>query len=169
MPARRNKKPNVRELVVNSQFHLQVRIVVASVLIAPCNSAFAQGNYSEVTAEDVVALQLNHYFTPDKKGHQPDFDWSFTKDEFVVKSAAGAIPADLVQRLMPAETKATEIRGQWKLAREGGVQLVLTKIVGTDQAGEEVLGLKEAKFRIYRTAPTVIRIGEPQYVFGLSQ
>lgn len=154
---------------MRSTSRLQSIIAVASLLLAAASPALAQGNYREVTAEDVAALQLNHYFTPDNKGHQPDFEWSFTKDGFVLKAAAGPIPADLAQRLLPAGTKAAEIRGRWKLIRESGVQLVLTEIVATDKAGEEVLGRKEIKLPIYRTAPTVIRIGEPQYVFGVAR
>jgi hypothetical protein len=153
--------------VKKSTIQLRSIFVGAALLFVGANTTLAQGNYDEVTAEDVVQLELNHYFTPDNKGHQPDFEWSFTKDEFVIKGAAGAIPADLVPRLLPAGTKAAEIRGKWKLTRTSGVQLVLTEIVGTDRAGEEVLGQKETKFPIYRTAPTVIRVGQPQYVFGL--
>ena len=82
-------------------------------------------------------------------------------------SAAGAIPADLRERLQPARASAEEIRGKWKISYEGGAKLVLTEIVGTDRAGEEVLGRKEARLPIYRTAPDVVRIGEPQYVFGV--
>ena len=143
---------------------LGVLAFAAGVLVGS-GRADAQGQYREVTAEDVLALKLNHYFTPDNKGHEPDFAWSFTKDEFVLKSAAGAIPADLVKRLLPAGAKADEIRGKWKLANSR--QLVLTDILATDSSGGEVLGNKEAKLIIYRTAPTVVRIGDPQYVFGI--
>ena len=57
-------------------------LVVAFALAAgtTCGeAAWGQGQYSAVTAEDVVALELNHYFTADKKGHQRDFKWKFTK------------------------------------------------------------------------------------------
>jgi hypothetical protein len=142
---------------------LAVLAIVAGLLVGS-SRADAQGQYREVTSEDVLALKLNHYFTADNKSHQADFAWSFTKDEFVLKSAAGAIPTDLVKRLLPAGSKADEIHGKWK---PDGRQLVLTDILATDKSGGEVLGNKEAKLPIYRTAPTVVRIGEPQYVFAV--
>jgi hypothetical protein len=153
-------------MVLKSQFWIAF---IIALLAWPWLASFAsaQGNYSAVTAEDVVLLELNHYFTPDRKSHKPDFEWSFTKDEFVIKAAAGAIPADLRERLLPAGGKAEEVRGKWKIAYESGVKLVLTEIVGTDRVGEEVLGRKESRLPIYRTAPDVVRIGEPQYVFGV--
>jgi hypothetical protein len=144
-----------------------VLAIAAGLLLAGGGRANAQGQYREVTAEDVLASQLNHYFSADKKSHQPDFTWSFTKDEFILKAGAGAIPADLVKRLLPAGVKADEIRGKWKLISQDGRHLVLTDILATDSSGGEVLGNKEAKLIIYRTAPTVVRIGDPQYVFGI--
>ena len=144
-----------------------VLAIVTGLLLASGSRADAQGQYREVTAEDVLAIQLNHYFTPDRKAHWPDFAWSFTKDEFVLKAGTGAIPADLVKRLLPAGSKADEIRGKWKLLFQEGRFLVLTDILGTDASGGEVLGNKEAKLIIYRTAPDVIRIGDPQHVFGV--
>jgi hypothetical protein len=147
------------------QFGQLAVLAIAAWLLVGTGRANAQGQYREVTAEDVLALKLNHYFTPDNKAHDPDFAWSFAKDEFVLKSAAGAIPADLVKRLLPAGSKAVEIRGKWQLANSR--QLVLTDILATDKSGGEVLGNKDAKLPIYRTAPTVVRIGEPQYVFAV--
>ena len=140
--------------------------IVATCLLASSSAMLGQGQYSEVTAKDVVALQLNHYFTADKKGHQPEFTWTFTKYEFAIRAGEGGIPADLMKRLLPPGAKAIEIRGKWSLASNPG-QITFSDILGTDASGGEVLGNKETKYHIYRTAPTVVRIGEPQYVFGV--
>jgi hypothetical protein len=122
----------------------------------------AQGQYAPVTAADVVALKLNHYFTPDNQAHQPDFEWTFTETEFALKKKQGDLPADLLRRMLPDSQTAAEIRGKWKLVDRNGLHLVLTEIKAGDRTGN-----KAAFFPIYKTAPTVVRIGEPQYVFGI--
>jgi hypothetical protein len=136
--------------------------LAAGWLLAAGERADAQGKYAEVTDADVVALKLNHYFGADKKGRDRDFEWTFTKTEFVVKKGKGAIPADLMERLLPAGAAADEIRGKWKLEGKDGKKLVLTEIKAGDTAGK-----KDVSLVIYRTAPTVVRIGNPQYVFGV--
>jgi hypothetical protein len=52
--------------------------------------------------------------------------------------------------------------GKWKLVNEEAVKLVLTGI----KAGE-IIGKKRVSFPIYRTAPTVVRIRQPQFVFAV--
>lgn len=150
--------------------HIRVPAVFALALgwlaVALCNEfACAQGTFSPLTDANIVSLNFNHYFTPDRKAHDADFEWTFTKTEFVLKHGKGAIPADLLERLMPAGTTADEIRGQWKLgdAKEGQ-RLVLTEIKAGEKAGNKGVSLI-----IYKTAPTVVRIGQPQYVFGIGQ
>jgi hypothetical protein len=135
--------------------------ILGSFLLLGLGHMDAQGRYSPVTEADVVKLQFNHYFTPDNKGHDPDFEWTFTEKEFVLKKGKGAIPKDLLEKLLPKDVTADEIRGKWKLEAENG------KLVFSDIKAAEKEGNKDVKFRIYRTAPTVIRIGEPQYVFGV--
>jgi hypothetical protein len=76
------------------------------------------------------------------------------------------IPADLRQRLFPADKAPTaddaaEIRGRWTLDSKKGT-LILTEV-----AADKLAGRKSVKLPIYRTAPTVVRIGEVQYVFSL--
>jgi hypothetical protein len=139
-------------------------LVVGGLLFVGSAPLYGQGKYTPVTDEEVVALKLNHYFTPDKKAHDPDFEWSFTKTEFVLKKGKGAIPADLMEKLLPADATADEIRGKWKLESKEGQRLVLTEIKSGDKAGK-----KEASLVIYKTAPTVVRIGEVQYVFGIGR
>jgi hypothetical protein len=135
--------------------------VIGGVVFAG-GAASAQGRYSPVSEENVMALQFNHYFTPDDKGHEPDFEWTFTMGEFAIKKGKGAIPADLQKKLF-AEG-AEEIRGKWKLDGKGGQHLVLSEI----RAGDKVK-MKEVRLPIYKTAPTVVRIGEPQYVFAIGR
>lgn len=147
---------------------LRCAVIMVAFVLALARSSPGQGQYRAVTADDVVQLTLNHYFTPDNKGHDLDFAWTFTKEEFVVKAGKGPIPADLMKRLLPAGAKAVEIRGKWKIIAEEG-QIAFTDILATDASGGDVLGNKAAKYRIYRTAPTVVRIGEPQYVFGMGR
>jgi hypothetical protein len=137
-------------------------VVMASLALLALGAQAAQGQYSPVTKAEVTALALNHYFTPDNKSHRPDFAWTFTQTEFVIKKGKGAIPADLHDRLLPEGTTADEIRGKWSLAGKDGQKLVLTGIKAGDNSGK-----KEVSLTIYKTAPTVVRIGEPQYVFGL--
>jgi hypothetical protein len=144
-----------------------VGLAAVGCLAANPTSTLAQGDYAPVTAKDVVAMKLNHYFTADKKSHVPDFEWTFTEKEFVIKKGKGPIPADLLEQLLPKDMKADEIRGEWKIDKKDPL-LVLTKIkVGGEKEKKKKEGLKEAVFPIYRSAPIVIRIGEPQFVFGL--
>jgi hypothetical protein len=111
--------------------------------------------YGPVTEGDVVNLRR-----PDS-----DFEWTFTKTEFVLKKSKGAIPADLTDKLLPGGTTADEIRGKWQLIRQDGQRLVLTEIKAGDKPGN-----KEVSLKIYRTAPYIIRIGEPeQYVFSVGR
>ncbi|MEI8383178.1 MAG: hypothetical protein WCJ09_23875 [Planctomycetota bacterium] len=139
-------------------------VVISSLQLVAVNHVRAQGQYSPVSEANVVDLTLNHYFTPDEKSHAPDFEWTFTKTDFVVKKGKGAIPSDIIEKLLSKGATADEIRGKWKLADKGGQQLVLTEIKAGDKAGG-----KEVKIRIYKTAPSVVRIGEPQYVFGIGK
>lgn len=147
---------------------LGLGVLTTSLLTAFGTPLFAQGNYAPVTADDVIAMKFNHYYTPEKKAHDADFEWTFTEQEFVVKKAKGSIPGDLLEKLLPKDMQADEIRGEWKVEKKDGLMLILTKIkVGGEKDKEKKDGLEEAAFNIYRTAPTVIRVGEPQYVFGL--
>jgi hypothetical protein len=82
----------------------------------------------------------------------------------VLRKAKGAIPADLLEKLLPAGKSADEVRAKWKLEGKEGKKLVLTEIKAGEVAGKEVVSLV-----IYRTAPTVIRIGNPQYVFAVQR
>jgi hypothetical protein len=121
----------------------------------------AQGEYAPVVEADVISMKLNHYFGSDKKSLDSGFKWEFIKSEFVVRKDTGKIPADLWEKLLGASTSADEIRGRWKLDSKAG-QLVLSDIRAGDQRGK-----KEVRLPIYRTAPTVIRVGDPQYVFAV--
>jgi hypothetical protein len=132
----------------------------ALVALVPVGPLAAQGQYTPVTEDEVIKMKLNHYFTPDKKSHAPDFEWTFTKTEFVLKKGKGAIPADLLGRLLPDGKAADEVRGKWALDGKG--RLTLTEIKAGDTAGK-----KDVSLPICKTAPTVIRIGETQYVFSL--
>lgn len=137
-----------------------MRLLLLCLALGPVAPLAAQGTYGPVTADEVVKLKLNHYFTADKKGHDPDFEWTFTKTEFVVKKGTGPIPAELLGRLLPDGKTADEVRGTWALDGKG--RLALTDIKAGDTAGK-----KDVSLPIYKTAPTVVRIGETQYVFAL--
>ena len=139
-------------------------LLASSVFLVDSRFVKAQGQFSPVSDANVVDLKFNHYFTPDKKSHDADFEWTFTKTEFVLKKAKGAIPADLLEQLLPKNTTADEIRGKWKLQDKDGQRLVLTDIKAGDKAGN-----KDVSLTIYKTAPIVVRIGEPQYVFGVGR
>lgn len=140
-----------------------VRALIGLLLVASAAVAdpVPGKGYPPVTADDVPLLKLNHYFTPDNKGHDRDFAWTFTKDGFTVKKDKGAIPADLLKKLLPDGATADEITGKWKV--ENGT-ITFTGIKAGDKAGRE-----KASYSIYRTAPTVVRIGEPQYVFAVER
>jgi hypothetical protein len=118
---------------------------------------------SPVTATEVVTLKLDHYFTPDRQAHEPDFEWTFTETDFVLKRAQGSILADLLEHLLPPDITADEIRGKWKLAKDGQ-QLLLTGLKAGAKGGKEAVPLL-----IYKTASAVVRIGEPQYVFSIGR
>jgi hypothetical protein len=141
-------------------------LVVGSLLGAGLWRLSAQGPAlvaGPVTAAEGVNLKLDHYFTPDRKAHEPDFEWTFTETDFVLKRAQGPIPADLLEQLLPSSTTADEIRGKWELDKSGQ-QLSLTGIKAGEKGGKENVTLF-----IYKTASTVVRIGEPQYVFSVGR
>lgn len=137
-----------------------MRLLMTALLMA--GVANGQGQYAPVTAEDVPTLKLNHYFTTGQKGGRTaDFEWTFTKDGFTIKKGKAAIPADLLGKLLPETATADEITGKWAVDKG---ELVLTHIKAGETKGKE-----SVKLRIYRTAPTVVRIGEPQYVFAVER
>lgn len=144
-------------MVSNTLFRLSIALIAISIPTV----AIAQGRYTPVTDENILALKLNHYFTPDQKSHDADFQWSFTKDEFILKKGKGPIPKDLLQKLIDPEESPDEITGKWKLDEKNN-KLILTEIKFGKKAGK-----KECTLTIYKTAPSVIRIGEPQYVFAI--
>lgn len=120
-------------------------------------------DYAKVTAEDMLALQFNHYFSVDRKGHEADFEWSFTQKGFAMKEAKGPIADYLTKTLALDAEKVKRVEGKWKLVTKsnGGQAIVFTDIKAD---GKPVAN--EVEMSIYRTAPTVIRIGEPQHVFA---
>jgi hypothetical protein len=118
--------------------------------------------YSQVTQADLPLLSLNHYFDANGKSPGTKFVWTFAADgTFDVQPGEAGIPLDLRQRLAGDVAEAKQISGKWKL--EGRmIRFSEVKIDGKPATPEE-----QASYSIYRTAPTVIRIGEPQYVFEL--
>lgn len=120
------------------------------------------GNYPAVTADTVARLRLERYDTPDKKAHPADFRWTFSKDEFVVKKGAGPIPPHLLKLLLPDGATADEVCGRWKL-ENGGRDLVLTGIKAGNADGNKTVALP-----IEQTGTGVVRVGAPEYVFGVT-
>lgn len=141
--------------------HTLIAALALGSITAPGTPLHAQGAYAPVTEADVREMKLNHYFSADKRSHEPDFEWRFFPEEFVLKSARGPIPKDLLEKLLLNGAAGEEIRGKWRLDSKRG-DLVLTDL----KAGNKAARMNVA-FPIYRTAPTVIRVGQPQYVFAL--
>ena len=132
-------------------------------LLGSSSVSFAQGNFT-VAEADLVAMKLNHYYPlPEKKFHEVDFEWSFQKDTFSVKKGKAAIPADLLGKLLPKGETADEIVGKWTL-KDGMLELSDIKAGKTE-------GRKDVSLAVYKTAPTVVRIGrnDGQYVFGIGK
>lgn len=138
----------------------RITLAFVAVMALAQNLVLAQGHYDKMTDADVTALHLNHYFTADNKAHTADFDWTFTNGEFVIKQGNGKIPAFLIGKLLPKGETASEIRGKWRLDDKSRSQLILSSIKAD---GKEIA--KEASLVIYRTAPTIVRIGDVQHVF----
>lgn len=142
------------------------RVLAVLTLLAVALSASAQPppgtGYPRVTADEVPRLKFGHYYTPDHTHHAADFEWTFSGDAFTLKKGEGPIAADLVVKLLPAGAAAPdEITGQWRLA-DG-------TIVFTDIKAGGKPGRGTASYGISKTAPTVVRIAEPQYVFGVGR
>ncbi|MBP3957119.1 hypothetical protein J8F10_17785 [Gemmata sp. G18] len=137
---------------------IDCRVLIVGVALAVL-AGRSHAQPSAVAAADVTGMKLNHYYTPDKKNHEPDFTWTFTKTEFTIKKGAGPIPKHLIEKLLSEGAAADEITGSWKL-NDG--KLELTDIRAGDKAGKKDVGL-----RIFKTAPTVVRVCDPdQFVFG---
>jgi hypothetical protein len=124
----------------------------------------AQGSFNGVSDDEVRNMKMFVYYTADKQAHDPDFEWTFTKTDFTLKAGKGDIPVDLQEQLLPKGSPAKEIRGKWQLEDRDGKQLVLSEI----QAGDDKEPQKKTvALPIYKTAPTVVRVGKLQYVFGI--
>lgn len=129
--------------------------LLAVLFVAQAASAMP---YQAVTAEDMPKFKLNHYFNKENKSTLLDFDWTFDKDGTFKMEAKEALPVHLRELLLSKDSKAKALTGKWAIANG---EITFTEI----KAGDEK-GVEKAKMHVYRTAPTVIRIGEPQYVFG---
>jgi hypothetical protein len=138
------------------------KLALAALLAVLANGrGFALGA-DGLTADEVPELRLNHYFTPDNRPHDPEFDWTFTKTGFTIKRGEGAIPENLARALLPEGVVADEIRGKWAINAERGT-LDLTEI----KAGKAT-GKAGVKLRVMMTGGTVVRLCVPeQFVFGI--
>ncbi len=135
-------------------------LAAVAAVFAFANPAKAQGNFA-VTEADIPRLKLNHYFTPDKKSHDADFEWTFTKTSFTIKKGTGPIPAHVVSKLLPEGATADEITGDWTL-KEGQLHLSKIRAGGKD-------GKKQVALPVFKTAPSVVRLGDPdQLVFEVA-
>lgn len=127
-------------------------------------SAQAAGEPGGVVEADVIKMSMTHYHPAEGKARDPDFEWRFTRTEFVLKKEKGPVPAELLRKVFPDNTAVEEVRGKWRLEK-GGRQLVLTEIKAGGKAGPKAVVLP-----IGRTAGTVVRIFEPQqYVFEVKR
>lgn len=120
----------------------------------------AQGKF-RLADTDIQGMRFGHYFPlPERKYHDVDFEWTFQKDTFTLKKGKSPIPAELQSALLEADEHADHIEGTWQL--KGGTLLLTNIKAGTAKARTE------ASLGVYKTAPTVVRIGvaEAQYVFG---
>jgi hypothetical protein len=135
-----------------------LRHTLAACAALVAGTTFSQGNF-RVAEADLPAMKLNHYFTPDKRSHDADFEWTFTRTGFTIRK--GPIPAHLTDMLLPAGVTGDEITGKWKLTP--GSELELSDSKCGDQPGKQ-----GAKLRAFKTAPTVVRVSDPaQFVFGI--
>jgi hypothetical protein len=133
----------------------------ACVLATSC-VAGQPGRLGAVSKSDIPSLKLNHYFTRDGKAHFDVFSWTFTETRFALRPGKGPIADELLNRLLVDKATPKVIEGRWALkdSGRGGQVLELTEIQGDGKPGRE-----QAEYAIYRTGGTVIRLGEPQYVF----
>jgi hypothetical protein len=136
--------------------------MMASCLLGIPAMSLARGDFP-VGEADIRAMTFIHYYNADNKHRDADFTWSFRKDAFTLKKGKADIPAALVAKLLPEGATADEIEGKWAL-KDG--MLVLSEI----EAGKQK-GRKDVRLSVYKTAPTVVRIGydPPQYVFRVDR
>lgn len=125
---------------------------------------FQPGRYSPVAKADLPAMKFAYYFDVNDKHHEADFTWTFTTDKFKIASKKGPVAAEILKKIKATAKAPKTIEGKWFLetSPQGGTTLSLT-----DMRVDDMPFSGKATYNIYRTAPTVIRIGEPQYVFGL--
>jgi hypothetical protein len=136
-------------------------LIVVCAAIALPTLAWSQGDF-KVAESDIPAMKFNHYYGPDKKHREPDFEWSFANETFVLKKRKSAIPDDLQAVFLEKAATADEITGKWSF-KDG-------KITFSDIKAGKQEAKKEASIGVYKTAPTVVRIGDvPQYVFAVAR
>ncbi len=135
----------------------QALLVLA--LVGFTTGAVAQGNYAPVTAADLPGAKFNHYYNEKGKAvFPPDFTWSFSTNSLHIKAGKGPIPPDLLNHLAGGRKGIKEVQAGWKIKDH---HLFISGIL---LDGEPVRTM--VKLPVYRTGPTVIRIGEKQYVFS---
>lgn len=133
-------------------------LILAMGLISAPVQARAQGHYEPVVAGDLVGAKFNHYYDANMKAViPPDFSWNFTATNLTIRAGKGAIPADLLMQLAGGMKDVKLIEAGWKLTAG---ELVVS---GIRLDGKPTRTM--AKLSVFRTAPTVIRIGVHQYVF----
>jgi len=88
------------------------------------------GTGSPIEARRLVGARLVH-IRPDTP-----VEWTFTADRFAVEAGEGALPADLVDRLLGDGAPRARIEGAWRLD-EGAAELVLTGISSGERKGRE--------------------------------
>lgn len=125
-------------------------------------------DYAAVTETDVPRMKFAHFFDEQKQFHDAAFAWTFDADgTFRIAAGKKAIAGELCRRLLGEAVEVQEITGRWRLVpgNNGGVLIRFLEVVADGKERQT----EDATYRIYRTAPTVVRIGEPQYVFSLQK
>lgn len=135
-------------------------LIVIGFLFTVDAKAAEPGRYKPITKEEIPRLELAYYYTPDKDYRKPDFAWKFREGKFALAAEESQVPEELMQRLLGKNVTPGKVRGRWELIDDNGMKLVLFSIVAD---GHKIK--RKVILPIYRTAPTVIRIGNPQLVF----
>lgn len=152
-----------------SQITCLLTLLALATLTAPADAsenAQAANPYKEVSEQDVTKLQFVHYFDEQKQYQPAEFAWTFAEDgTFELRAGKRPIAVELRRRLTGDEAEVRQITGRWQLDvnRCGGKLLTFTDIKADDAA----VSTEFAGYSIYRTAPTVIRLDTPQYVFAI--
>ena len=119
----------------------------------------AEGEFPPVQPGALKGASFNFYYGPDNKAvFSPGFTWTFSTAKTTITAGKHPIAADILEHLAAGGKKVHRIEADWHIS--GNHYLILSRVKIDGHTNRATWSLP-----LGYTAPTLIRIGEHQYVF----